>query len=105
MALAAPSPRLAFSVLEIFPKMAYYVYIIKSDRTNRFYTGHSNDPYERLTRHNSRATKSTQTGIPWHLVYMEQYKDKHSAIKREIEIKRIKSRQYIEELIRKSSDG
>ncbi len=85
--------------------MVYYVYIIKSEKTNRFYTGYSEDPWKRLIRHNTRATNSTQNGIPWQLVYLEKYEDKHSAIMREIEIKKIKSRQYIEELIRKNSDG
>ena len=85
--------------------MAYYIYIIKSERTNRYYTGYSKYPHKRLIRHNTRATRNTQTGIPWRLVYVERFEDKHSAIMREIEIKRIKSRQYIEDLISKSLDG
>ena len=86
-------------------EMSYYVYILKSERTNRFYTGYSKNPQKRLIRHNTHATKSTRTGIPWHLVYMERYDDKFSEIRREVEIKKIKSRQYIEELIRKSLSG
>ncbi len=85
--------------------MAYYVYIIKSDRTNRFYTGYSKNPQERLIRHNTQATRSTRTGIPWRLVYIELFEDKHSAMKREIEIKKRKSRQYIENLISLKRDG
>jgi putative endonuclease len=85
--------------------MAYYVYIIKSERTNRFYCGYPMDPDERLIHQNTRATKSTQPGIPWRLVYVERFNDKHSAMMREIEIKKIKSRRYIEELISKSLDG
>lgn len=43
--------------------------------------------------------EKTSRGIPWKLVYSEEYSDKTSAIKREREIKRKKSRRYIEELV------
>ena len=49
-------------------------------------------------KHNLGATLSTRAGRPWELVHIEEYDDKTSAIKREIEIKRKKSRKYIESL-------
>ena len=40
-------------------------------------------------------------GIPWKIVYKEKYNTKSEAMKREYEIKRKKSRKYIESLINK----
>jgi len=81
------------------------MYIIKSDKTERFYIGHSRDPFRRLVRHNTRATMSTKQGIPWKIMYLEKFADRTSAIRREFQIKKMKSSNYIESLIKNSSDG
>jgi len=39
------------------------------------------------------------SGIPWKLIFNEEYSTKSEALKREREIKRKKSRKYIEKLI------
>jgi putative endonuclease len=54
----------------------------------------------RLEKHNLGSTPSTRPGIPWELVYQEEFNEKGMAIKRENEIKSQKSRQYIERLIK-----
>lgn len=79
--------------------MKYYVYILYSQLKNRYYIGYTHNPEERLIEHNLGATTSTRPGRPWTLVYTEEFEDKSSAIKREAEIKRMKSRKYIESLI------
>jgi len=79
--------------------MKYYVYILYSQSKDRYYVGYSRNPDERLIEHNLGATTSTRPGRPWVLVYTEELEDKSSAIKREGEIKRMKSRKYIENLI------
>jgi putative endonuclease len=79
--------------------MIYYVYILHSQTKDRYYIGYSNNPEERLTEHNLGATPSTRPGRPWILVYTEAAPDKSSAIKREMEIKRMKSKIYIKKLI------
>jgi hypothetical protein len=43
----------------------------------------------------------TSTGIPWELVYNEDWDDLVLAKQRELKIKKMKSRIYIQELIRK----
>jgi putative endonuclease len=85
--------------------MEYYVYILYSQSKDRYYTGYSHNPDERLIEHNLGATTSTRPGRPWILVYTEKSEDKSSAIKREAEIKRMKSRKYIENLIHQRSVG
>ena len=77
----------------------WYVYIIYSKKIDRYYIGHTDDLKWRMERHNSGWGKYTKRGIPWELKYYEQYKTKSEAIKREKEIKKKKSRKYIEALI------
>ena len=79
--------------------MPYYTYIIKSKKTNRYYIGSSCDVDKRLQQHNWSRTPSTKSGVPWELVYIEEYATKTDAIKREYEIKKKKSRKYIDFLI------
>ena len=78
----------------------WFTYIIYSQSTDKFYTGYSGDLNTRLERHNDGWSKSTKSGIPWKIVYFESFQSKSEAIKREIEIKKKKSRIFIERLIR-----
>jgi putative endonuclease len=78
----------------------YKVYILKSTRTGKFYIGYTGVELTlRLERHNSGGTASTKSGIPWELVYCEQFQEKGQAIRRERELKSWKSHRSIEELI------
>lgn len=79
--------------------MKYYVYILFSQSVDRYYTGYTIDPSERLIEHNLGATPSTRSGRPWTLVYAEECDNKSAAITREKVIKRMKSRKYIERLV------
>jgi len=85
--------------------MKYYVYILYSKSRDRYYTGYSSDPEERVVEHNLGATVSTRTGRPWILVYTEEFDNKSTAIKRETTIKSMKSRKYLEDLINSKSTG
>jgi len=78
----------------------YYTYIIYSESADKYYIGHTHDLALRLQRHNEEWTRSTKFGIPWKLVYSETYQTKSEAMKREYKIKSMKSRKYIEDLIK-----
>jgi putative endonuclease len=80
----------------------YFVYILQSEKSGRYYVGHSEDWQKRLREHNSGKTTSTRNKGPWKCVYTETFSDKLSANQRELEIKKMKSRKYIEELIAKT---
>ena len=82
--------------------MPYYVYILLSHHNGRYYIGSTRNLEDRLERHNEGRSRYTKSGIPWELLYSEQHIDRSSAIKRENQIKRQKSREFIEALIRKS---
>jgi putative endonuclease len=77
----------------------YSVYILYSESLDRYYTGHTKDVMERLNQHNAGRTPSTKSGRPWIIAYTESFGNKASASAREAEIKRMKSRSYIESLI------
>ena len=79
--------------------MTYHVYILNSVVIDKYYVGCTNDVHRRLLEHNRKKGKYTDKGIPWKLVYIENYVDKASAEKREKEIKSQKSRKYIENLL------
>ena len=82
----------------------YYVYIIYSQKTNKFYVGSTNDLTRRIEDHNRGKTPYSKTGMPWVLKYSEAFPGRSSAYRRELEIKRKKSRKYIERLISDGSD-
>jgi len=79
-----------------------WVYILYSPLIDKFYVGATNDIDDRLLRHNQGRSKATKAGRPWLLKYVEQYATKALACKRETEIKKMKSREYIEMLINSS---
>jgi len=81
----------------------YYTYILYSDSLDKYYVGYTSDINSRLDHHNRAASRYTKRGIPWKLMYYEVYSSKHDAIKREQEIKKMKSRKYIEQLITKQN--
>lgn len=65
----------------------YYVYLLKSDKTGKFYVGQTNDLRNRFLEHNKGLSKSTKSGAPWSLVYYEAFQSKSALIKREKALK------------------
>ena len=80
----------------------YHVYILYSESIDRYYVGSTNNIERRISEHNRKKGKYTDIGIPWHLVYTEEYQSKEAAFKRDREIKSKKSRAYIESLLSRS---
>jgi len=82
--------------------MAHFVYILMSEKTGTYYVGHTQDLNSRLERHNQGRVKYTKNKRPWDLVYFEEYPDRSSAMAREEDIKKRKSKQFIDSLVRTS---
>jgi putative endonuclease len=78
-----------------------WVYILYSKKIDKYYVGACTDLDRRFYEHNLGRSKFTSTGIPWELVYTEEWEDLVLAKQRELKIKKMKSRIYIQELIRK----
>ena len=75
-----------------------YTYILKSKSTLGYYVGSCNNVKNRLVMHNNGYVQSTRAARPWKLYYVEEYPDLRDARKRELQIKRWKSRAAIERL-------
>jgi putative endonuclease len=77
----------------------YFVYILQSRSSARYYTGQTHDLDARLIYHNSNWSKSLRNRGPWELVYREEYATRSEALRRERQIKSWKDRDMIERLV------
>jgi putative endonuclease len=77
----------------------FCTYVLYSGKLNKFYVGSTENVEIRLEQHNSGSVKFTSRGMPWVIKYTEEHPDRISAMKREYEIKRKKSRKYLEWII------
>ena len=80
-----------------------WVYFLYSKKIDKYYVGACTDLDRRLYEHNLGHSKFTSTGIPWELVFKEEWQDLGLAKQRELKIKKMKSRTYIQYLIRKGT--
>ena len=83
-------------------KVMFYLYILKSNKNGKYYVGSTHDLENRLKQHNYGKIKSTKSLVPLKIVYTERYSTNTDARKRELYIKRRKSRKYIDSLINDS---
>ena len=80
--------------------MVYKLYILYSTFRNKYYIGHTGeDINERLRKHNTDHKGFTGGIGDWVIVYIEEYNSKSDAYRRELEIKKWKSRKKTERLI------
>ena len=77
----------------------FFVYILYSATKNRFYIGQTDNIESRLKSHLSGISSYTSSAKDWKVAYFEEYSTRNEAIKRENEIKKKKSRKYIEWII------
>jgi putative endonuclease len=77
----------------------FLVYIIYSPSLDKYYVGYSSNLEKRLNEHNSGISSFTSKALDWQLKYFEKFSSRESAREREIQIKKKKSRKYIEWLI------
>ncbi|MEM6514592.1 MAG: GIY-YIG nuclease family protein [Bacteroidota bacterium] len=78
------------------------MYIIYSDKLDRYYIGSAENTSIRVVQHNnSNGSKFTRRSNDWTLVYCEVFDTRSEAQSREYAVKRKKSRKHIEFLIGK----
>jgi len=87
------------SRVSFFCMEKFHVYILYSGALDRYYVGSTGNLSDRMKRHNGGRSKYTRAGVPWQLVHTEEFNRRSLAVQREMEIKRISSRKYIESLI------
>ena len=61
----------------------YFVYILRSLKSRRYYIGSSVDVNKRIVMHNHGSTRSTKPYRPWIVIYTEIFPTKSAAEKHE----------------------
>ena len=78
----------------------FYLYILQSKKSNKFYIGISSNTERRIQEHNSSQVRSTKTGKPWIKIHEESFDNRSEATKRERYLKSLKKRYYIDSMIK-----
>ena len=80
--------------------MPYFVYLLYSERIDKYYVGKSENPANRLNYHNSEVNNIwTKRGKPWESKTTIEFENEAQASKAERFIKKQKSRKFIEKII------
>ncbi|MBI3115550.1 MAG: GIY-YIG nuclease family protein [Candidatus Kerfeldbacteria bacterium] len=80
----------------------YYVYVLKSIRNGKLYTGFTNNLEKRLRLHREGKVHSTKWRLPVELLYYEAYLAEDDAREREKYLKTGWGRNYIQKFLKKS---
>jgi len=76
----------------------FYVYILYSEKFDRFYIGQTNNLTVRINQHNSGEVKSTKHYIPWKIVYKESFETRKEAMQRERFLKKQRNKNFYKKL-------
>jgi len=89
--------------------MPYFVYILQSETTGRYYCGYTSDPERRLRQHNDPHYRLSQTTKrfegPWKLIWSKSCASRGDAMKLEKTVKKRGIKRVLEELKRQSAAG
>ena len=69
----------------------FFVYVLKSLKTGRYYKGQTNNLLGRIKRHNDCLEKFTSKEVPWELVFCIKKESRSEAMKLEKKLKNFKS--------------
>jgi putative endonuclease len=74
--------------------------VLWSEKLKKRYVGSTKNLEQRIKEHNSGKTTFTKSGVPWKLIYYEQYTSLSEARKREIFLKSGQGRKLLDEVQR-----
>jgi len=84
----------------------WYVYILKSEKNNRWYTGMTHDLRKRLNEHNSSKSTYTKNRGPYLLIYYEASLNTNDARARELYLKSGMGKRFVKNRLKHYlSDG
>lgn len=83
----------------------YYVYVLRSKKDFKNYTGYTSDLRKRLEEHNEGKSASTKNRIPLELIYFEGCLNSKDARKREIYLKTTYGKRYIKNRLKEYLSG
>ncbi|MFA5413515.1 MAG: GIY-YIG nuclease family protein [Patescibacteria group bacterium] len=73
----------------------WFVYLLRSDKTGKWYTGSTCDLRKRISSHNARKNIATKFGAPWKLIYCEISLNREDARVRERYLKSGMGKRYL----------
>lgn len=80
----------------------YYVYILRSKKSNQWYTGFTEDLRRRFKEHNNKQSKTWTKGRgPFEIIYYEAYLNREDAKAREKHLKSGSGKRYIKERLKR----
>jgi putative endonuclease len=85
--------------------MCFYVYVLRSDKDNRFYFGDTNNLQRRLEAHNNGLVNSTKSKRPLRLVYWEGCLSQRDVIDREKYLKTAWGKRYMKKRLKNYLTG
>ena len=77
----------------------YWVYVLWSKRLKKRYVGSTGNLSRRLYEHNHGGNKFTRGGIPWILIYSEEYAGQSEARRREQFLKCGSGRKWLDQAV------
>ena len=85
----------------------FYVYILYSEKSDRYYIGHTNDPERRLFEHNNNSNNTyTSKFRPWNMVLKHPISEnRYEALIIERSLKNRKSKELLNRLIENQKNG
>ncbi len=91
-------------IKNVFDMKAYYVYVLLSERDNKFYTGYTNNLEKRVGEHNNGEVYSTKMRRPLKLIYFEGCMNQQDATRREKYLKSGNGKIYLKNRLRNYFD-
>ncbi len=88
------------ATLRMIAENTFFVYILQSLKDFSFYVGQCDDLDRRMSKNFDGFINYISGKRPLRLRYFEVFQTRTEALKREKEIKKMKSRKYMEELIK-----
>ncbi|MNK25847.1 GIY-YIG nuclease superfamily protein [compost metagenome] len=77
----------------------FYTYILYSLSKDKYYIGATENPEERIKKHNNKNKGFTNQSSDWKIVFLQAFESKQDALAFEKQIKAWKSRIKIQKLI------
>ena len=76
----------------------FFVYVLRSLRTGRYYAGSTENVPARLLQHNVGKSPSTRAAAPWELLHTERFPTRSAALAQERRIKARGIERYLKSL-------
>jgi putative endonuclease len=73
----------------------FFVYILQSLSSGKWYYGSANDPDRRLNQHNANANISTRWRGPWKRIFLRSFDRYEDALAFEKHLKDLRNKSYI----------